>query len=509
MPSKRQEIDWVTFTIALGIVLLVAALLVIFPEAGGETIASLFSFLTKRLGWLYIVGALGGFLVLVVLALSPLRKIRFGDADEAPHYSTFSWAGMLFSTGIGTALLYWGTIEWIEYYLAPPFGLESKSPEALRWAMSYGMFHWGILGWVFYALPAVCLCFSYHVAKRPSPSLADSCAPLLRGYVHRWPGRLINALFMIGLVGAASTGLGLTTPLITETFSALFGIEPSFNLTLAAIALVVLLIAISVSLGLDQGIKRLSNINLFLVFLLLGLVYFLGAPGPIARQGVESVRFMFANFPQMSGIFYPGSNQEFVESWTVFYWAWWLAFGPFVGMFICKISGGRTLGQVMWGVLGFGTLGCTICFVVFGGYASYLQHETGVDLVATFSENKHTVVIQMLTTLPMGKWILPLFLLLCVTFAATTYDSASYTLAASATKRLPVDQDPARWHRVVWAIALGVLPLTLLSLDRQSEVLVALQTASIVVSIPMMLVVLLMIISFGVALVKRRQLGGD
>ena len=448
--------------------------------------------------------ALVGLFVLLGLALSPLRKIRFGDADQAPHYSTFSWAGMLFSTGIGTAVLYWGTIEWMEYYLAPPFGLEAKSPEALQWAMSYGMFHWGILGWVFYALPAVCLCYSYHVAKRPSPSLAESCAPLLRDRVHRWPGRVINGIFMVGLVGAASTGLGLTTPLITEASGALFGFEPSFGLTLAAIGVVVLLIAISVSLGLDQGIKRLSNTNLVLMFLLLGLIFVLGAPGPIARQGVDSVGFMFAKFPEMSGIFYPGSNQEFVESWTVFYWAWWLAFGPFVGMFICKISGGRTLGQVIWGVLGFGSLGCTLCFVVFGGYASYLEHETGAGLVSTFSENKHAVVVQMLMGLPMGKWILPLFLLLCVTFAATTYDSASYTLAAAATKRLPVDQDPARWHRVVWAIALGVLPLTLLSLERQTQVLVALQTASIVVSLPMMLVGLLMVISLGLALGRGR-----
>lgn len=504
MPSERHEIDWVTFIIALGIVLMVAALLVIFPAAGSQAIDSLFSFLTKRLGWLYIACALGGLLILLGLALSPFRKIRFGDADQAPHYSTFSWAGMLFSTGIGTALLYWGTIEWIEYYLAPPLGLEPKSPEALQWSMSYGMFHWGILGWVFYAVPTVCLCYSYHVAKRPSPSIAESCAPLLRGYVHRWPGRLINALFMIGLVGTASTGLGLTTPLITEAFGSLFGIESSFGLTLAAIALVVFLIAMSVSLGLDQGIKRLSNVNLVLMFLLLGLIFLFGAPGPIARQGVDSVGFMLSNFPQMSGIFYPGTNKEFVESWTVFYWAWWLAFGPFVGMFICKISGGRTLGQVIWGVLGFGTLGCTLCFVVFGGYASYLEHEMGTELVSTFSENKHSVIIQMLITLPMGKWILPLFLLLCVTFAATTYDSAAYTLAASATRRLPVDRDPACWHRVVWAIALGVLPLTLLSLNHQTKVLVALQTASIVVSIPMMIVVLMMLISLGLEFKNRR-----
>lgn len=504
MSPQRHEIDWAAFGLSLAVVVATVLGLVAFPESGKAAVEAAFAFLTKRLGGLYLAMGLATLLLLLWLSVSSHGHLRLGGGDQPLEHSTWSWAGMLFSTGIGTAVLYMGTIEWIEYYRTPPFGLPALSDEAVPWAMSYGLFHWGIVGWGFYALPAVCVAYAYHVERRPSPSLAQACAPVFKDGVDRWPGTAINTAFMVGLLGAASTGLGLTTPLITEAFRAMVGMESSFALTLGAVVLIVVLIAISVSLGLDHGIKRLSNLNLLLMFALLGYVFFAGSPGPVLRQGVESIGFMLSHFPEMSGLSKTGTNKEFIAGWTVFYWAWWLAFGPFVGMFICKISRGRTLRQVIWGVLGFGTLGSTLCFVIMGGYSFHLHQQTELDLVTGFAEGKHATVVQVLISLPLGKWILPLFLSLCITFAATTYDSASYTLAASATRRLSPDADPARWHRVLWAFVLGILPLTLLSLNRESETLRVLQTASIVVSLPMILVTGLMVGSLLRSLYRRK-----
>ena len=502
--KQPESIDWQTLIISISVILLLSVLLFLFPERGNRGIEIAFQFLTQRLGWLYIGFGIVTILFLIGLALSPYRNIQLGPKGEPPRYSGLTWAGMLFSTGIGTALLYWGTIEWIDYYLTPPFDIEPKSTEAHQWAMSYGMFHWGLIGWGFYALSAVCFSHAYYVRKESSPSLANACAPILKTAVYRWPGRLVNAMFMIGLIGSASTGLGLTTPLITESFKTFFGLEPSFGFTIGSIVLIITLIALSVSFGLDRGIKRLSNCNLILMFAILGVVYFSGPTLAITKQGFESITFMVRQFPAMSGIYYPGKNGAFTESWTVFYWAWWIAFGPFVGMFISKISGGRTLGQLIWGVLGYGTLGCMLCFIIFGGYASILEHQQSVEIIKTFNENRHAAVVQVMTSLPLGQWILPLFFLLCISFAATTYDSASYTLALAATRSIRKNQDPARWHRVLWAITLGILPLSILSIGGQSQVLVGLQTISVVVSIPMLMISILMTASFIKSLAERK-----
>ena len=316
---------------------------------------------------------------------------------------------------------------------------------------------------------------------------------------------------MVGLLGSATTGIGLTTPLITESFGAFFDVKQSFALTFGAIALVVVIIALSVYVGLESGIKQLSNINIVLIFMLMGMILAWGPTEYIVKQGLESVLFMITHLTEMSGVGYPGQNKAFTEKWTVFYWAWWLALGPFVGMFICKISRGRTLRQLILGVLFFGTFGCTICIMILGGYSLYLEQEQGIKIIEAFGQNKHAAVIQVVTSLPLGKWILPLFFLLCVSFAATTYDSASYTLAAAATRNLKPSEHPARWHRVVWAIGLGVLPLVLLSLgclsgnDQQEDVLELLQTASVAVSLPILFIGVMMAISLTILLFRHNK----
>ncbi len=496
--SNHRSIDWIPLTSSVACVLVASAAIYFAPTSASESINHLFNLLTGRLGGVFIILAFVLLALLIGLALSPYRSISFGSGP--PRYSAISWAGMLFSTGIGTAVLYWGTTEWIGYYLSPPFEATPRSLVAHQWAMSYGMFHWGLFGWGFYAFPAVCLCHAYYVRREQSPSLANACVPVLGDRATRWPGKIVNAVFMIGLIGSASTGLGLTTPLITESASQFLGIEPSFRLTVIAVVLVIGLIAASVSLGLDRGIKRLSNINLGLMFLVLAVIFLAGPTKHITLQGWESLQFMFRKTLPMAGIHYPAENRAFTESWTIFYWAWWLGFGPFVGIFICKISQGRTLAQVIWGVLGFGTLGCTLCFIILGGYASYLELELGTGIIDTYNTNRHAAVVQVITSLPLGKAILPIFFALCASFAATTYDSASYTLALAATPDLKPEEDPPRWHRVLWAIVIGILPLAILSIDQQTEVLVALQTASVLVAVPMLAIILLMAISLLIAL---------
>ncbi|MDG1890664.1 MAG: BCCT family transporter [Verrucomicrobiota bacterium] len=492
-----QQLDRFVFSTAVMVFGLTVLVMLIAPQRSQQAMNALFDLITGKFGGLYLWFGIGTLAFLLLLACSPFGAIPMGRRGEGPEHSTLSWIAMLFSTGIGTTVLYWGTVEWMEYYQAPPFGLEPASGEAMQWARAYGMFHWGPIGWGFYCLPAVCLAYGYHLRGDTSLRLSTACRPLLGSFAGKLPGRIIDILFMVGLLGSSATGIGLTTPLITESFCTFFDVPPSFGLTLGSVILVVLVVGFSVYSGLEKGIKQLSNVNMWLLLLLLLTILLFGPSLFILERGAESLWFMIRHLPEMSGLGYPEDNRNFTEAWTVFYWAWWLAFGPFVGMFICKVSRGRTLRQIILGVLFFGTLGCVLCFVVMGGYAQYLDVERDGQIMAAFNESPYGVVIQVVVALPLGKAILPLFFLLCTSFAATTYDSASYTLASATTLQLDSGEDPPRWLRVFWAAALGILPLVILSLGYLKQslgagVLKTLQTASVVVSLPMLLISLAM-----------------
>ena len=491
--SRRAEIDWFIFIASTLTVYAVCVPLGLFPTEGAEVLNQAFTFVTDRLGVAYVLFSVFALSFLIYLGCSRFGRIRLGSVEQ--RYSTFSWAAMLFCGGIGTSVLYWGTIEWGYYFTAPPFGAEPRSVEALNWATSYPIFHWGFTGWALYCLPGIASAYAYHVRKVDALRLSAACRPVIGDLADGWLGRLIDLLYMIGLVGATSTGIGLAVPLIAACLENLFGLENTFGLKLAVITGVTAVFAVSVWVGLEKGIKRLSNLAVWLAFTLLMFVLIVGPTVFILETGTATVGFMLQNFVRMSFWTDPAGGATFVESWTVFYWAWWLALGPFMGLFITKISGGRTIAEVVFGSLGYGTLGCALFFIVLGSYALHLEQSAAVPLLELLGANKPAVaVVGVIDTLPASALVVALFGVVCVIFAATSYDSASYTLASSTTRALGTMDHPARWNRVFWAVTLGLLPITLIYIGG----LRPLQSAVVAVSLPLLLVVLLMT----VALVK-------
>jgi BCCT family betaine/carnitine transporter len=220
------------------------------------------------------------------------------------------------------------------------------------------------------------------------------------------------------------------------------------------------------------------------------------AVGPtvfILKTGLNSIGLVLQNFIRLSSWTDPVSNTGFVESWTVFYWAWWIAYGPFVGIFVTRISRGRTIRQIVAGMLVFGSLGAALFFVIFGNYALHLELNDILSVTTLIKESgEATAIAAVFASLPLGTLALAVFFVVCVVFLATTYDSASYTLAAVSTRQLEAGEDPPRWSRVFWACALGVLPITLMFVDGGLRVILS---ATIVVSLPLMLVGILMSLS--------------
>jgi BCCT family betaine/carnitine transporter len=303
--------------------------------------------------------------------------------------------------------------------------------------------------------------------------------------MNRIPGRVIDLLFIVGLISSAATGLGFGTSVAASALTRLINIEDGFETQLAIISIMTLVIAVSVYRGLDSGIKNLSNLNSVLALSLVAFVFLAGPTRFILEMGVASVGHLASHFVSMLTWTDPLGEGKFVESWTVFYWAWWLALGPFVGMFVCKISEGRTLRELIVGMLVWGSAGCALFFLILGNYALHTElHGIHQVVSETTTASPSAALASLIERLPAGLFWLGFLAVIGIIFTATTYDSASYTLAAGASRKLAPGEHPARWHRVFWAAALGILPASLLYLGG----LKALQTASVVASLPLLVV---------------------
>jgi len=406
-------------------------------------------------------------LFLLILAVSKYGNLVMGNEDEEPEYGLFGWSSMLFCSGIGASLVLWGTTEWVYYYLDPPFNADPKSIEAIAWATSYGLFHWGITGWALYCLPAVAMAYAYHV----------------RNY---------------GTVLAG--GLGFTTPTISATITEFFGIEESLIITISVLFICLLIFATSVHFGIERGIQKLSKFCVYLALFVLLYILIFGPTNFIVKTSLDSFIFMTKNFIDMNLGPSPFGKSEFSKAWTVFYWAWFIGLGPFIGIFVARISRGRTLRTMIFGVLGFGTMGCALFFMIMGNNALYLELNGSMPIVEIMnSEGAAVMTSRSVSALPMGKWILPILGLFSLIFMATTYDSGAYILASGATKKMQSGDNPEKWHRVFWAVFIGLMPLGLLILSSGStdplERLRPFQTIILLISPPLIIVYILMAMS--------------
>jgi BCCT family betaine/carnitine transporter len=263
-------------------------------------------------------------------------------------------------------------------------------------------------------------------------------------------------------------------------------------LEFAVVLVSVAMFATSVWLGLKKGIKRLSDINMWMALVLLGFVLLVGPTIFLLKASVNSLGLMMQNFIKMSTWTDALTDSGFVENWTIFYWAWWIAYGPFVGMFVTRISQGRSIRQVILGMLGYGSLGAAVFYMILGNYGLHLE-TTGTLAVTSVLANDGgpATIVAILGQLPFAVVVIAIFAVIALIFSATTYDSASYILASCATRRLMAGEDPDRWHRVFWAMALAVLPLTLMFIGGLKTV----QTATLIVSLPLIFVGVLMAVS--------------
>lgn len=499
--KKNKVMDWTTF-IGSSVILLIAVIpMMVFPKASQDIITKMNEAVVSTIGSVYLFIGLAILIFVLYIAFGKYGNVTLGKSTDKPEFNNFSWAAMLFCAGIASDILYWGVIEWAFYYQDPPHGGKGMTDSALNYATMYGMFHWGPIAWATFVLPALCIGYLIFVKKRPVFKISQTLRPILKSQTDGFIGQVTDIIFIFGLLGGAATSLALGVPMITAGIERLTGLDGDSMVMRGAILFIITaLFAYSSYSGLKKGIKVLSDGNVILSFVLLGFVLIVGPTVFIMETTITGMGNMVKNFFQMATWIEPfggiGGRKEtnFPQDWTIFYWSWWIVYAPFIGLFIARISKGRTMKEVVLGTIIYGTLGCMLFFGIFGNYAVYLQITGAFDVVQNLNTHgTEATIIEVLHQLPFPNLVIILFLLSAVLFLATTFDSGSYILAAASQKK--VVGEPLKANRLYWAFALCLLPFALMLVggERSLEVL---KTASLLASVPVLIVFVMMMISF-------------
>ncbi|CUH79257.1 Glycine betaine-Na(+) symporter [Tritonibacter multivorans] len=488
------------FPISAVCIVLFVVLALTNQEASAALFGWLRPYLTSTFDWFLMWSVNIMVVFCFFLALSPLGKVRIGGKNATPDYSYTGWIAMLFSAGIGIGLLFFGVLEPMYYSLPElntlPLGLDPSVPGNENMGIVGTVFHWGISGWAVYVVVGLSLAIAGYNLNLPL-TLRSAFYPLFKERVWGWPGHVIDIIAVFATLFGLTTSLGLGAQQVAAGLNDVFGLEVNTTLIVVLILLITAVALVSVVLGMDAGVKRLSEINMAMAALLLLFVLIMGPTFDLlGRFGNVMVDYV-VNFVPLSN---PHGREDlgFMHGWTTFYWAWWIAWSPFVGMFIARISKGRTVREFILCVLIAPSLVCALWMTIFGGMAMD-QMAGGYDgvkeVVAAYKPE--LALFRMLDQLPLYSIVAPITLVLIVIFFVTSSDSGSLvidTITAGGKIDAPVAQ------RVFWCTFEGLVAIALLL----GGGLNALQGAAVSMGIPFTVVVLAMCLCLYAALRSER-----
>lgn len=460
---STESVDYVTFSLSCAAVIFVTFFILYDADFAKQFIATSYDQIVSVFGPYYLFLAIFSFFFLIILGFSKFGNYRLGGENILPEFSYFSWVGMLFCSGIGGGLVYWSGVEWSYYTNIPPFGIEPGSEESYSLASAYGLFHWGVSAWAIYGIPAVALSIAFYKYNLNTLRLSSSLRGLgIKNIENTIFGRAIDLIFVITTVGAAGGTIGSYLPMLGLGFSDIFNLERSFALDLTVLALCVSLFGFSVYSGLKKGIKRLSDLNIILALIFLSIVLVIGPIDQIVSNSIRGLHYSVVYFWDMSTLGIK-EQSDFADAWTIFYWAWWVAFGPLVALFVARISKGRTLRELIFGMLVFGSIGTWLFYMILGGYSMSLDQREILSVVNTLETKGHAATaIEVIKTMPFELLMLLLFCTITVIFVTTSYDSMSFVIAYHVQKDATEQKDPDKEMRLFWALILGVLPAALI-----------------------------------------------
>jgi glycine betaine transporter len=468
------------------------------PTEMGEATVSTLTWLEKSFGWLFVLTTATFVVFSGYLALSRYGNIRLGPDDAEPEFSTFSWVSMMFATGMGIGLIFWGVAEPLTHLNTPPMGMaEPGTPAAARLAMEYTFFHWGLHPWAIYAV--IGLAIAYFAYRKGYGNLVSATfRPLIGDAAGRAPGKAIDVVAIFATLFGSATSLGLGALQITGGLDNLFdGSGKSVALALLVIWTLTACFVVSAVTGIEKGVQFLSNANAVAAVVLVLFLFVVGPTVFILSTLTEGIGAYLTQLPTMSGrtgAFDP-DQAAWLNGWTIFYWAWWVSWTPFVGMFIARISKGRTIRQFVVYVIVVPSMVSFVWFSIMGGAAYDLQLNQGKDLGKQLAdEGTESILFTVLRDYPLSSVTVVLAIFLIAIFFITGADSASIVMGMLSQHG---DEEPKRWLVIFWGVAQGAVASVLLwsGGDELRAGLEALQRLVIIVGGVFMLVIIAMCVS--------------
>ncbi|MGP4069703.1 BCCT family transporter [Halobacillus sp. B29] len=477
------------FFISASVIAILVVIGAVNPEGFGSVATTLFGFTTKNFGWFYLISVFGFVIFLGALALSKYGKIKIGPPDSEPEYPFFTWIGMLFSAGFGAGLVFWGVAEPMSHFFTTPFNtLDAQTEEAARISMGYSFFHWGINQWSVFAIVGLLIGF-LQFRQNKSGLISTALEPVLGK--NKGVKTFIDSLAVIATVMGIATSLGLGILQMNGGLKAVFDVPNNTTIQLAITAVLLVLYLASSSTGLNKGIKWLSNVNLGLCMVLLAFVFIAGPTVFILNTFTLGLGDYITNFVGYSLRLtpYEDGGGDWLREWTIFYWAWVIAWSPFVGTFVARVSRGRSIREFIFGVLIVPPLIACLWIATFGGTALNSDLNNGTNIAEAVNNDVTLALFETYQHLPMTGVLSILSILLIATFLITSADSATYILASMTTNG---SLTPPLIIKIVWGVLMAAIAGVLLLAGGLN----ALQTASLVSALPFTIVIILFVYAF-------------
>ncbi|SCK42639.1 BCCT family transporter [Streptomyces sp. WMMB 322] len=479
---------------------------VIFQKSAASLVSTVQDSIVGGLGWYYT--AIVSLFVIFSLwvGIGRYGDIKLGKDDQKADFGLMSWLAMLFAAGMGIGLVFWGVAEPLSFYHDPKPGVGDSAAAKAEFSMIQTFLHWGVHPWAIYVVVGLAVAYAVHRKGRPV-SIRWALEPIFGEKVKgRW-GDVIDTVAVVGTLFGVATSLGFGVMQISAGMGFTGWVDnPGTSLQVVLIACITAVATVSVVTGVSKGIKWLSNINMVLAACLLLFVLIAGPTLFIMNGFVQDIGAYLQNVLRLSfdtGAVHGSDGTDWVKSWTVFYWGWWISWAPFVGIFIARISRGRTVREFVCGVLLVPTLLTFFWFAVFGGSALHREMFGGGGLIGKDGPSTDNALFELLDTMPGGTFVAGVTILLIVLFFVTSSDSGSFVVDMLASGG---DPNPPTWSRVFWALAEGAVAIALLTAGGSAtDSLTTLQTTAIIIALPFSLVMLAMCVATLKSFRRERQ----
>ena len=489
--SLFRQIDWFTTLIPFLCILALCAWFVISPESSTNTISAIRNFLGDEMGSYYLIIGLGVFVCSLYIAFSRFGKIRLGETDK-PLYSGFQWGSMIFTAGLAADILFYSCCEWI-LYASDPHTAEMGTLH--EWAATYPLFHWGPIAWSFYIVLAVAFGFMIHVRGRDKQKFSEACRPILGKLVDGWCGKLIDLLAVIALLAGTATTFSVSCPLLSAAISQVFHIPNTVVLTVLLLIVIAFVYTMTVWFGM-KGVARLASVCAYLFFFLLAYVLFGGGECRyILETGFSSVGSLIQNFIGMATWTDPLRENSFVQNWSIFYWAYWMAWCIATPFFIGVISKGRTIKNTVLGAYGYGLAGSFTSFIVLGNYGLAQQMKGNINAIEMLNEGQPVtdVILTILNTLPGANFVILVLVVTMISFYATTFDALTMVVSCYSYKHLRSDEVSDKRVRTFWAVLFILFPIALIFRENSMS---NLQSVAIIAAFPIGIIICIIVAGF-------------